>query len=169
MLKRFVTIFCVKGLDPTTVNCPVIGGHAGITIIPLISQCMPGVSFPTDQLKALTERIQVTSLEMPIQIIKMLTVIFLQEAGTEVVKAKAGAGSATLSMAMAGARFAVSLIRALRGEQGVVECAYVRSDLTESKYFSTPILLGVSLLSFLYVRKYCLLIIFKLHSTGQWY
>lgn len=61
------------------------------------------------------------------------------------MKAKAGAGSATLSMAMAGARFAISLIRALRGEQGVVECAYVRSDLTESKYFSTPILLGVSL------------------------
>ncbi|KAK4010862.1 malate dehydrogenase, mitochondrial [Daphnia magna] len=112
----------LKGLDPTTVNCPVIGGHAGITIIPLISQCQPAVSFPTDQLKALTERIQ--------------------EAGTEVVKAKAGAGSATLSMAFAGARFAISLIRALRGEKGIVECAYVRSDLTESKYFSTPILLG---------------------------
>jgi len=63
-----------------------------------------------------------------------------------VVKAKAGAGSATLSMAMAGARFAFSLIRALRGEKGVVECAYVRSDLTEAKYFSTPIILGVSLL-----------------------
>ena len=60
------------------------------------------------------------------------------------MKAKAGAGSATLSMAMAGARFAVSLIRALRGEKGVVECAYVRSDLTEAKYFSTPLLLGVS-------------------------
>lgn len=99
----------------------------------------------------------------------MLTIIFLQEAGTEVVKAKAGAGSATLSMAMAGARFAVSLIRALRGEQGVVECAYVRSDLTESKYFSTPILLGVSLLSFLYVRKYCHSIFFKFRPTGQRY
>ena len=48
-----------KGLDPNTVNCPVVGGHAGITIIPLISQCQPGVSFPADQLKALTERIQV--------------------------------------------------------------------------------------------------------------
>lgn len=47
-------------------------------------------------------------------------------------------------MAMAGARFAVSLIRALRGEKGIVECAYVRSDLTEAKYFSTPLLLGVS-------------------------
>ena len=60
------------------------------------------------------------------------------------VKAKAGAGSATLSMAYAGARFAVSLLRALDGEEGVVECSYVRSDVTESPYFSTPILLGVS-------------------------
>jgi len=112
----------LKGLDPASVNCPVIGGHAGVTILPLISQCQPSVSFPADQLKALTERIQ--------------------EAGTEVVKAKAGAGSATLSMAMAGARFAFSLIRAINGEKGVVECAYVRSDVTEASYFSTPILLG---------------------------
>lgn len=64
------------------------------------------------------------------------------------MKAKAGAGSATLSMAFAGARFAVSLIRALRGEAGVVECAYVRSNLTEAKYFSTPLLLGVSFYDF---------------------
>lgn len=48
-----------------------------------------------------------------------------QDAGTEVVKAKAGAGSATLSMAYAGARFAFSMIRAMNGEK-VVECAYVR-------------------------------------------
>jgi len=112
----------LKGVDPREVNCPVIGGHAGVTIIPLISQCTPSVSLPEDKLKALTERIQ--------------------DAGTEVVKAKAGAGSATLSMAYAGARFAVSLLRALDGEQGVVECSYVRSDVTESPYFSTPILLG---------------------------
>merc|ERR1711915_504998 len=31
----------MKGLDPAHVECPVIGGHAGITIIPLISQCSP--------------------------------------------------------------------------------------------------------------------------------
>ncbi|XP_025834285.1 malate dehydrogenase, mitochondrial-like [Agrilus planipennis] len=111
-----------KNLDPIKTNVPVIGGHAGITIIPLISQATPKVSFPADQLKALTERIQ--------------------EAGTEVVKAKAGTGSATLSMAFAGARFAISLIRGLRGESNVIECAYVRSDVTEAKYFSTPILLG---------------------------
>merc|ERR1712121_343113 len=112
----------LKGLDPATVNVPVIGGHAGITIIPLISQATPAVEFPANQLKALTERIQ--------------------DAGTEVVKAKAGAGSNTVSMAYAGARFAFSVIRALNGEEGVVECAYIRSDLTEATYFSTPIVLG---------------------------
>jgi len=111
-----------KGLDPAQVSCPVIGGHSGVTIIPLISQCKPQVQFPQDQLKALTERIQ--------------------EAGTEVVKAKAGAGSATLSMAYAGARFTFSLLRAIKGEQGVIECSYVKSDVTEATYFATPILLG---------------------------
>jgi len=112
----------LKDLDPQDVNCPVVGGHAGITIMPLISQCTPAVEFPADQLKALTERIQ--------------------DAGTEVVKAKAGAGSATLSMAYAAARFTDSLIKAMNGQEGVVECSYVASDITESPYFATPILLG---------------------------
>merc|ERR1711976_1119268 len=89
---------------------------------PLISQCTPAVEFEPDTLKALTERIQ--------------------DAGTEVVKAKAGAGSATLSMAYAAARFTDSLIKGMTGQEGVVECAYVASDVTEAKYFSTPLVLG---------------------------
>ncbi|KAK6473470.1 malate dehydrogenase [Huso huso] len=112
----------LKGLDPARVSVPVIGGHAGKTIIPLISQCTPKVDFPQDQLATLTSRIQ--------------------EAGTEVVKAKAGAGSATLSMAYAGARFVFSLLDAMNGKEGVVECSFVRSEETECTYFSTPLLLG---------------------------
>jgi len=112
----------LKGIDPSSVNCPVVGGHAGVTIMPLISQCSPAVSFDADTLKALTERIQ--------------------DAGTEVVKAKAGAGSATLSMAYAAARFTDSLIKGMSGQQGVIECAYVESDVTECKYFATPLVLG---------------------------
>ncbi|KDR07317.1 hypothetical protein L798_03098, partial [Zootermopsis nevadensis] len=111
-----------KNLDPSKLNVPVVGGHSGVTIIPLISQAKPAVDFNKDKLKALTERIQ--------------------EAGTEVVKAKAGAGSATLSMAFAGARFAFALCRALKGEPNIVECSYVRSNITEAKYFSTPLLIG---------------------------
>jgi len=45
-------------------------------------------------------------------------------------------------MAYAGARFGFSLIKALNGEQNVVECSYVRSNITDAKYFSTPVLLG---------------------------
>merc|ERR1719295_2085228 len=112
----------LKGLDPQDVNCPVVGGHAGITIMPLISQCTPSVEFPADELSALTVRIQ--------------------DAGTEVVKAKAGAGSATLSMAYAAARFTDSLMKAMNGQEGVIECAYVASNVTEAPYFAPPILLG---------------------------
>merc|ERR1712080_623924 len=115
-------IGALKGIDPTSVNCPVVGGHAGVTIMPLISQCSPAVSFEGDALKALTERIQ--------------------DAGTEVVKAKAGTGSATLSMAYAAARFTDSLIKGMSGQEGVVECSYVASDVTEAPYFATPVVLG---------------------------
>lgn len=111
-----------KGLDPQSVSVTVIGGHSGVTIIPLLSQVKPKVEFKSDELSALTTRIQ--------------------DAGTEVVKAKAGAGSATLSMAYAGARFALSLCRGLKGESNIIECAYVESNVTEVPYFSTPVVLG---------------------------
>nr|CAD7401152.1 unnamed protein product [Timema poppensis] len=112
----------LKGLNPLDVNCPCIGGHAGPTIIPVISQCCPRVEFTEPQLKELTKRVQ--------------------EAGTEVVKAKEGKGSATLSTAFATARLTFAMCRGLRGEKGVVECSYVRSDVTDAKFFSTPLVLG---------------------------
>lgn len=110
--------------DVAVTNVPVIGGHAGATIIPLLSQATPAlpVGFPQDKIEALTVRIQ--------------------NAGTEVVEAKAGAGSATLSMAFAAARFTNSMLEAMSGKAGVVECTFVRSDVTKSPYFATPILLG---------------------------
>lgn len=45
-------------------------------------------------------------------------------------------------MAYAGARFANSLLRGLKGESNVIEPAYVISDVTEAPYFSTPLVLG---------------------------
>lgn len=111
-----------KGIDVNQVNCPVVGGHSGVTIIPVISQCTPPVSYPQDERDKLTVRIQ--------------------NAGTEVVEAKAGAGSATLSMAYAGTRFVNSVLQAQDGEEGVIECAFVRSEETEASYFSNPLLLG---------------------------
>ena len=58
------------------------------------------------------------------------------------MKAKAGGGSATLSMAYAGAEMAGSVLRALNGEKGVTECAFVESTVTDAKFFSSPVTLG---------------------------
>jgi len=111
----------LKGKQPDEVEVPVIGGHSGVTILPLLSQ-IPGVSFSDQEVADLTKRIQ--------------------NAGTEVVEAKAGGGSATLSMGQAAARFGLSLVRALQGEQGIVECAYVEGDGEHARFFSQPLLLG---------------------------
>lgn len=68
----------------------------------------------------------------------------VKNAGTEVVNAKDGTGSATLSMAYAGARFVLSLVRAMQGEKGVVECTYIYSEgiVPEVNYIAVPVELG---------------------------
>lgn len=66
----------------------------------------------------------------------------IQNAGTEVVEAKAGGGSATLSMGQAAAQFGLSLVRALNGEQDIIECTYVEGSGDKARFFAQPVLLG---------------------------
>ena len=113
----------ILGINPSDVSVPVIGGHAGKTILPVLSAASHQVNLPGEKLQELMSRIQ--------------------DAGTEVVKAKAGAGSATLSMAYAAASFVNSCIDALEGRDDVVECAYVISNVTDIPYFASPLRLGV--------------------------
>jgi len=110
----------VNGVNPEDVSVPVIGGHSGITILPLLSQS--GFDFDEASASAMTSRIQ--------------------NAGTEVVEAKAGGGSATLSMGQAAAKFGLSLVRALNGEEGVIECTYVEGSGDRARFFAQPVLLG---------------------------
>merc|ERR1712039_1050767 len=65
----------------------------------------------------------------------------VQDAGTEVVNAKAGKGSATLSMAYAGARLGSSILSGLAGRKRV-ECAYVKSDVSDLPYFTSKVVFG---------------------------
>ena len=108
------------GKNPADVDVTVIGGHAGITILPLFSQ-VPGFSPSDEDREKLTVRTQF--------------------GGDEVVQAKAGAGSATLSMAYAGYVFAEQVLKAMKGEE-VVQCAFVESSLTDAKYFASPCKFG---------------------------
>lgn len=111
----------LKDQDPDQVRVSVIGGHSGVTILPLLSQ-IKGVSFTDSEIEALTKRIQ--------------------NAGTEVVEAKAGGGSATLSMGQAACRFCLSIVKGLNGEKDIVECAYVEGNSEHAEFFSQPIRLG---------------------------
>ena len=121
---RAKTFYAEKaGLETAKVDVPVVGGHAGITILPLFSQATPKAkNLSADDIDALTKR--------------------TQDGGTEVVAAKAGKGSATLSMAYAGALFADACLRAKNGEANIVECTYVESKITKVPYFSSKVTLG---------------------------
>jgi len=111
-----------KGLDVNQVKVPVVGGHAGTTIVPLLSQTEPSVTFSDEERDALTHRIAF--------------------GGDEVVKAKDGAGSATLSMGYTGAHFADRVMAGLSGEAGVVECTFVESSLFKAPFFASKCTLG---------------------------
>ena len=110
----------LTGKSTSDVNVNVIGGHSGVTILPLLSS-VDGVELSDADIEALTPRIQ--------------------EAGTEVVEAKAGAGSATLSMAQAAARFTLSLVSAMNGNS-VTECCYVQTGEDSSSFHAQPVVLG---------------------------
>merc|ERR1712203_977591 len=62
--------------------------------------------------------------------------------GDEVVKAKDGGGSATLSMAFTGAEFADRVMAGLAGESGVTEGTFVESTITEAPFFASRVTLG---------------------------
>ncbi|MBQ9275561.1 MAG: malate dehydrogenase [Succinivibrio sp.] len=106
----------------SSININVIGGHSGVTIIPLLSQVKGFESLSQERIEALTNRIQ--------------------NAGTEVVEAKAGAGSATLSMAAAGARFALKVLDGLLGKSGVTENAYVEGGSPLAPFFAQRVSFG---------------------------
>jgi malate dehydrogenase len=120
--SRFISQ--VKKTDPADEAVPVVGGHSGVTIVPLLSQSNhPDIEGTTRD--ELVNRIQF--------------------GGDEVVKAKDGAGSATLSMAFAGARFAESLLRAAQGVKGVIEPTFVDSPLYKDQgidFFASRVELG---------------------------
>eukprot|EP00931_Biecheleriopsis_adriatica_P110243 TRINITY_DN844_c0_g1_i1.p1 TRINITY_DN844_c0_g1~~TRINITY_DN844_c0_g1_i1.p1 ORF type:complete len:349 (-),score=83.22 TRINITY_DN844_c0_g1_i1:103-1149(-) len=107
-----------------SIDVPVVGGHAGTTILPLFSQVPAMKNVPADQIPALDKHVQ--------------------DAGTDVVNAKGGKGSATLSMAYAGAKFANAVLTGLAGTD-TTECAYVATEpdgKADLPYFASKVTFG---------------------------
>jgi malate dehydrogenase len=109
------------GKPVRSVRIPVIGGHAGKTILPLFSQDKAGATIAAEKLPEMDSKVQ--------------------DAGTVVVSAKNGKGSATLSMAFAGARLGKAVLAGLNGRERR-ECAYVMSSITDLPYFSSTVTFG---------------------------
>merc|ERR1712151_918240 len=110
------------GVDPADVEVPVIGGHAGVTIMPVFSQDKHASKIDASEIPALDEHVQ--------------------NAGTDVVNAKDGKGSATLSMAYAGSRLGKAVLAGLNGTP-TTECAYVLSDVQPGvQYFTSKVTFG---------------------------
>lgn len=115
----------------------VIGGHSGDTIVPLIN-FDPAISGKTQKISAADYKTFVHRVQF---------------GGDEVVKAKNGAGSATLSMAYAGYRFTESVLQSITGSQSgakVPDSAYIYlpgtsagDNLSKSlggvEFFSVPV------------------------------
>ncbi|KAF3904933.1 hypothetical protein ABW20_dc0109402 [Dactylellina cionopaga] len=120
--SRFISE--LKSTNPADEKVTVVGGHSGVTIVPLLSQSNHP-SITGEVRDKLVNRIQF--------------------GGDEVVQAKDGAGSATLSMALAGYRMAESLLRAKDGETGVIEPTFVDSPLFKDQgidFFASRVELG---------------------------
>merc|ERR1712151_1099776 len=111
----------ITGAHPNDVNVPVIGGHAGVTIMPVFSQDKFAAKIPEAEIPALDKHVQ--------------------DAGTDVVNAKGGKGSATLSMAYAGARLGKAVLAGMSGTP-TTECAYVQSTVADLPYFTSKVTFG---------------------------
>jgi len=114
----------LTGAPVDKVDVPVIGGHAGATILPLFSQVPAAASLSPEQITALDKHVQ--------------------DAGTDVVNAKGGKGSATLSMAYAGAKFGNAVLCGLAGIE-TTECAYVMrhpDERAELPYLASKVTFG---------------------------
>merc|ERR1711924_539114 len=114
--EKFVHEITGKPLEEICI--PVIGGHAGTTILPLFSQNAHSKTIAADKIPDLDKK--------------------TQDAGTVVVAAKNGKGSATLSMGYAGARFG----RAGLAGPPTIACAYVKSSITSCPYFASKLTFG---------------------------
>jgi malate dehydrogenase len=116
-------VYELAGGTVEDISIPVIGGHAGTTILPLFSQDKAGATIDAAKIPDLDKKVQ--------------------DAGTVVVQAKNGKGSATLSMGYAGARLAKAVLAGLAGEEGSTECAYVESTVREGlPYFASKVTFG---------------------------
>eukprot|EP00930_Biecheleria_cincta_P001098 TRINITY_DN102263_c0_g1_i1.p1 TRINITY_DN102263_c0_g1~~TRINITY_DN102263_c0_g1_i1.p1 ORF type:complete len:343 (+),score=63.36 TRINITY_DN102263_c0_g1_i1:50-1078(+) len=115
-------VFEATGAPVDSISVPVVGGtSSGKSVVPVFSREKACLKLPLEKRQALDARVQ--------------------NAGTEVIKAKNGKGSATLSTAYAAYLLGSAILDGLSGK-ATTECAYVKSNANELPYFASPVTFG---------------------------
>ncbi|KAG5493783.1 hypothetical protein JKF63_01615 [Porcisia hertigi] len=118
-------------MNPYDVNVPVVGGRGGVTACPLIAKT--GLRLPLEDIIRISSEVQ--SYGAP----------FETAGGTGSCNALSTevAPPVALGLAYAACDFCVSLLKAHRGDVGIVECALVESTMRpETPFFSSRVELG---------------------------
>ncbi|CBZ30149.1 putative malate dehydrogenase [Leishmania mexicana MHOM/GT/2001/U1103] len=118
-------------MNPYDVNVPVVGGRGGVTACPLIAQT--GLRIPLEDILRISGEVQ--SYGVPFEV----------AAGADSHDALSTevAPPVALGLAYAACDFSTSLLKALRGDVGIVECALVESTIrSETPFFSSRVELG---------------------------
>ncbi|XP_044271068.1 malate dehydrogenase, mitochondrial-like [Tribolium madens] len=111
----------ILGLEPECVMVPVVGGHSEKTIVPVLSKATPCNDLTNEELEDVT--------------------ISVRKANENLHKVRSD--GAYLCNAFSISRFVISLVKAARGQNDVVECTYVKSNVhPQLKYMVSPVLLG---------------------------
>ncbi|RUP48176.1 malate dehydrogenase, NAD-dependent [Jimgerdemannia flammicorona] len=120
--------------DPRSLRIPVVGGHSGLTIVPLISQVKVSRMLSQSQIEAVTRRVQFCS--------------------DNVINVEDGLHRSPLSIAYAASRFIFSLLNAIINGKTVVEYTYlnldadpvgaasIRAEVGELEYFAPKVDIG---------------------------
>src|SRR5688572_14469976 len=58
IVRASTFVSSISDTDPRETRVPVVGGHSGVTIIPLLSQVSPSHKLTQEQIASLTNRIQ---------------------------------------------------------------------------------------------------------------
>ncbi|XP_023248027.1 uncharacterized protein LOC106641565 [Copidosoma floridanum] len=120
------------GVAPEFVSVPVIGGACSKSCVPLFSRTRPCADFTPEELSKLMHAMRNSD-----NLVKSSAAY--EENGD------GSTDSSAWCLGFAAARFSISLCKALRDEQGIEECAYVRSCLLpEIKYCGERLVLGPS-------------------------
>lgn len=133
-------------MNPFDVNVPVVGGRGGVTACPLIAQT--GLRLAPEDVSRITIQVQQYGSPFAPPPPPSSGASTSEEKKTAEVTLSSNSSTTeyspvSLSLAAATCEFSVSVLKALRGDYGILECALVESTMRpETPFFSSRVQLG---------------------------